>query len=358
MPDSNTLIYLQTKAPFPFIVYASIVMALMVMGPVLFWFVRHSKYESFIVGKRNTLVIIFILNIFATIVLGGVYFIFGYSKTFDIYAYDEHNDKIYDIIVKKFGQDVDIDREHPKIKINSKELYCSIVVQSKAKKTNLVVKNEDFVNENVLKFPLSDRVKSLSLSARSKDFKSISPRYLIFDSGGIDFLIPPQRVKNSIKFQSNNAYSGSCFEFSTEAAFYQNDASLLINLNNSISVLLGEGTLSTILVKVNKMHKSDTWVDERKIQLSEPLRLHEPFIVSLTVLRKEMSTVLDLLVTSGHKVSKATTIEIDNLRLPEVNNIEVGAVATNKTTKPCLRLLAAKISANSADTLAKEAAQK
>lgn len=358
MPDINTLIYLQTKAPFSYIVYASIVIALMVLGPVLFWFVRHSKYESFIVGKRNIIVTIFVVNIFATFALGGVYFVFGYSKTFDIYAYDEHNDKINDIIVKKFGQEVGIDREHPIITINSKELYCSIVVQSKAKKTNLVVKNEDFVNENVLKFPLSDTVKSLSLSARSKDFRAISPRYLKIDSGGIDFLIPPQRVKNSIRFQSSNACSGSCFEFSTEAAFYQSDASLLINLNNSISVLLGEGTLRTILVKVNKMHKSDTWVDERKVQLSEPLRLNEPFIISLTVVRKEMSTVLDVLVTSGLKISKAATIEIDNLRLPDVNNIEVGAVATNKTTKPCLRLLAAKISANSVDSLVKEAAQK
>lgn len=227
-------------------------------GPLLFWFVKHSKYESFFIVKRNKIVTIFILNILATITLGVVYFLFGYSKTFDIYAYDDHNDNIEDIIVKKFGQDVDIDKKHPRIKINSKELYCSIVVQSKAKKTTLVVKNEDFVNDNVLKFPLSDTVKSLSLSARSKDFIAIAPKYLKIDSGGIDFIIPPQRVNNCIKFKSSKACSGSCFEFSTEAAFYQSDASLLINLNNSISVLLGEGTLSTILVKVNKMHKSDT----------------------------------------------------------------------------------------------------
>lgn len=71
-----------------------------------------------------------------------------------------------------------------------------------------------------------------------------------------------------------------------------------------------------------------------------------------------MFTVLDILVTSGHNISKSTTIDIDNLRLPDVNNIEVGAVATNKTTKPCLRLLAAKISANGIGSFVKEAAQK
>ena len=335
----DLLKYLETKASPVFIV---IVLAwigfVIVIIPILYQLNKRLHLRIFnrvyaYYGILSSGALIFLVSLY--------YLIWGYTKEFTLVVVDNSNHTINNFKLSVNGREVNYDKSNPTVKINSKQLYACVRVECKSLNKSEDINNNDFVDQNTIHVKLNSHSKDIPCNRSNKNLKIAFPSFANVDYRGIDLFTPSSSFSNYVYFKKPLEFKNESYEVAVNSLLYNVKSSLTLDIAGGVMILVGEGTLKHVAIKVNYSGKSDGWVEIKKYELEQAIKLNEPVRLSVTVTKLNDSNI-NLCTTIYHCNSideKMQFTEIRNITLNESNNFKIGCISNVKSQKPAIRLL-------------------
>jgi|GEM_PF-5237062 len=337
--DSSLFKYLETKAPPAFIFFVAIFFLIAVIAPLLMRL--NKRFHVRILTSHKVKIFWCILAYIVILLSFGIkYILWGYTKEFKLVVTDKNNNIVKDFMLSLNGNETSYNKCNPSVKINSKQLYASVKVESKALTKSVNIDNNAFVDSNTISLPLTENNKIYQCVKGNNEFTIAYVRYAIADAGGIDLRTPSNSKHNYLLFKPIKVLNKDSYEISVNSVICEKDASLLLEIGGAVMILVGEGTMKHVEIKVNKTKRHDDWVSVKKYELEQPIDSKEPIVLSVT-LKKISETSIKLFTTVYHgKIDeKNEMIIIDNVFISELSGVKAGCFSNIKEINTLVRLI-------------------